>query len=115
MGLAQTAYQNLSIADRTDTRVTVNYSNTLVPDGTFDLILVDGSWMIDGETLFAFIDPAITQQALAAGAAICDVMRDLAGRIRAGEFTSAEQAMQTLAAEAMNAANPGGGLEPPDG
>jgi len=108
MGMAQTAYQNLSIADRTDTRVTVNYSNALVPDGTFDLVLVDGSWMIDGDTLFAFVDPAVIQQALATGPAVYDVMRDLAGRIRAGEFTSAEQAMQALMAEAMNAANPGG-------
>jgi len=114
MGMTQAAYQNLSITDRTDTRVTVNYSNALVPDGTFDLILVDGSWMIDGETLFAFVDPAVTQQALATGAVVYDVMRDLAGRIRAGEFTSAEQAMQALMNEAMNAANPGGAPEPPD-
>jgi hypothetical protein len=108
MGMAQTAYQNLSIADRTDTRVTVNYSNALVPAGTFDLILVDGSWLIDGETLFAFADPAVLQQALATGPVVYEVMRDLADRIGAGEFASAEQAMQTLMAEVMNAANPGG-------
>jgi hypothetical protein len=113
MGLNQNAYENPRITDRTDTRATVAYSNALVPEGTFDIVLLNGSWMIDGDTLYAALSPAMTQQLLAVMPATCEVMGDIAARIRDGEFATADAALQALMTEIAQAANRSGGTQPP--
>ena len=112
-GLTQTGFQNPQIVDRTDTRATVSYSDPVGGEATFDVVLINGSWMVDGDTLFGQLDPAAVQQALAAGPAAYAAMRDLAGRIRAGEFNSREEVMQALFAVIMEAANEASGAQPP--
>ncbi|MDY7110061.1 MAG: hypothetical protein SYC29_15630, partial [Planctomycetota bacterium] len=92
--------------------VTVRHTNPVTGEETFDLILVDGSWVLDGETLFGQLGPA-EQQALDAAPAMYEAMRGVAQRVRAGEFSSVQEASQALLAVIMNAANQGGGLQPP--
>jgi len=111
MGLNLSAFPDARIDSRTDTRVTVRYTHPLEGESTFDLVLIDGSWMIDGDSLFAAVQPALPQQLLAALPMTRTLMNDILQRVRDGEFATVEEIMEAIVAEAMNAA---GGATPPD-
>ncbi|MHC4947319.1 MAG: coiled-coil domain-containing protein [Planctomycetota bacterium] len=107
------------ITDRSDDRATVRYTSPQLPQGaTFDLVNVDGRWLIDAESFYA---PAVAQTGGTMSmadiaklmAAIGDACGDVADDVKAGRISSPVELQQTLGQkmmEAMGNAMPGGGM-----
>jgi hypothetical protein len=111
-GMSMPTFDDVRIVSQDDERATVSFTSDQpgAPGGTIDFMVVDGSWKIDGSTLFPGINPAMAQQMQAMTPAIQAMLTDLTTRIRAGEFSSAEEAMQAMMGEMMRTMSGGAGL-----
>ena len=113
LGGAVPAFAEARITDRADSRATVTYVDVLGNDDTFDLLLVEGGWMIDGASLFDTVSPEVAQQFSAAMPQTSAILRSVAQRVRDGEFATVDEALQALMTEALNSSADPSGTTPP--
>jgi hypothetical protein len=110
-----TAFDNISVIEQTDTRVTARYQAVPgMPDETMELVNVGGEWFIDGDSLIdqQMVQPGMEDASVMMleqmSSAMGQQINELTQRVRAGEFASVEQFMQAMMQAIMEAA---GGMQ----
>jgi hypothetical protein len=107
---ATSGVTNLSgaaILDQTEDTATIDISSESAPEAVIVLRKRDEGWLIDGQSLFASVDEEAGRQLIAAG--LPAKFRALAGRVRGGEFATAQEAMMAIMADLGAIAPPGAG------
>jgi hypothetical protein len=97
------AFEGITIVDRSETRATASFQPMpSMPDGTLELVNINGQWFIDADSLGddAGTDPGMEEFAIAMmeqmATAMNQQINELTRRVRAGEFDSIDQFMQTM-------------------
>lgn len=108
--------ENVRVTYESDDRVTVEFDAGGEVGQTMDLILVDGRWFIDAETMLqaaGLDDPTAVQMIKLMAPRLSQMLRDLTARVRAGEFASPEEALQAIFQDLMGGGQPPMGDMPP--
>jgi hypothetical protein len=114
--VAGAAMTGVAIVNQTETEAEVRGAT---PDGqvqTLRLVREGERWLVDGDQLVRDIDPAQLQMMQQFGSLLegmARAMRDLAGRVRAGEFASPTEVMQQMMGSLMGDLEGMDGLMPP--
>ncbi|MCA9285236.1 MAG: hypothetical protein KDA22_08490 [Phycisphaerales bacterium] len=96
MVMPSTAFVDATVTSQTDTRATIGGPS--MPDGReLDLVRSGGKWFIDADSFLGGLKLPFDPQMMGMLDAIKPMMKsaadDVAGRVRAGEFADAKQAM----------------------
>lgn len=96
-------FTNLSLVEQTDTTATLRFQPLpSLPDGTMELVNIEGSWFINGDALGQdeMDDPQMAEFGIEAieqmASAMSQQINSLTNRVRNGEFASIDQFMQAM-------------------